>query len=40
MPYLPKTASFSERLVVLAVSLPLAVIGSAFVLWIVGTGQA
>jgi hypothetical protein len=40
MPYLPKTAPLSERLLVLAVSLPLTVLGSAFVLWIVGTSQA
>lgn len=40
MPYLPKTASFTERLLVLAVSLPLTAVGSAFVLWIVGTSQA
>lgn len=40
MPYLPKSASLGERLLIAALSLPLAVIGSLSVLWIVGTSQA
>jgi hypothetical protein len=40
MPYLPKTASLSERLVAAAISLPLTVLGGAFLLWIVSASQA
>lgn len=40
MPYLPKTASLGERLTIAALALPLVVLGTGFLFYIVGVGHA